>query len=156
MKKLDFYGVGPKIGIIALPYLAVSIIVTLLFPAVFTLGKTAKPYTFIAGAILLGAGLIFYFISVRLLLKGLKETRLVTTGTYRCSRNPLYAGLILGVIPGIALLMNSWVVLLTSLVGYLAFKRFIRGEYTEMESVFGEEYRAYCARTPEFFPWFGK
>lgn len=155
MTKLSFYGVGPKIGRLTLPYLAISIALTLIFPAIFTFGPAAEPYTLIAGAILLGAGLIFYFISVRLLLKGLKETRLVTTGTFRYSRNPLYAGLILGVIPAIALLMNSWAVLLTSVVAYLAFKRCIHGEYSEMESVFGEEYRSYCARTPEFFPWIG-
>ncbi|NCA75106.1 MAG: hypothetical protein EOM90_02115 [Alphaproteobacteria bacterium] len=46
----------------------------------------------------------------------------MTTGPYHYCRNPLYATIILLVIPGLALVVNSWLVLTASLVGYIAFK----------------------------------
>jgi protein-S-isoprenylcysteine O-methyltransferase Ste14 len=97
--------------------------------------------------------LILYGFTVRLLLKGLKETRLVTTGTYRYCQNPLYAFLILLVIPGLGLIMNSWLILTTSVIGYIVFRKFINSEYKEMTEVFGDEYLQYKERTPEFFPF---
>ena len=153
MKKLDFFGAGPKIGRIALPWLAATIILTLVFSAVFTFGLAAKPSLFIAGSIILAAGLILYAVTVRSLLKGLKETRLVTTGLYRVCQNPLYAVIMLLIIPGIALMMNSWIILTTPVAGYMVFRRYISQEYKEMTEVFGEDYIKYHERTPEFFPF---
>jgi protein-S-isoprenylcysteine O-methyltransferase Ste14 len=65
MAKLSFYGAGPKIGRVALPYLAITI------------------------------------------TWGIISPRLFTSGTYAFCRNPLYASIILLIIPGIALLSNS-------------------------------------------------
>ena len=153
MTKLTFFGVGPKIGIIALPYLTCSILLTLVFPDIFTFGEPTKSVFLIAGIILAAAGLIFYLVSARLLMGGLQNTRLVTTGPYRYCRNPLYAAIILLIIPGIGLIMNSWIILTTSIVGYLMFTRCIRGENDELDSFFGDEYRKYRKSTPEFFPF---
>ena len=153
MKKLDFFGSGPKIGRIALPYLAVTIALTLIFPTVFKFGEGLKNYMLIAGIVFLGLGLILYGLTVRSLLRGIKETRLVTTGLYRYCQNPLYAVIMLLIIPGIGFLMNSWLVLTTPILGYVIFKKFITQEYNEMTDVFGEEYKRYKERTPEFFPF---
>jgi len=38
MEKLTFFGVGPKIGRITLPYLVITILLTTFFPAIFTFG----------------------------------------------------------------------------------------------------------------------
>jgi protein-S-isoprenylcysteine O-methyltransferase Ste14 len=153
MKKLSFYGVGPKIGRFALPYLASSIALTIIFPTLFSFGEPVRNYLLIVGIILLAIGLILYGLTVRLLLQGLKETRLVMTGTYRYCQNPLYAFLILLVIPGLGLIMNSWLILTTTIIGYIVFKRFIGSEYKEMTEIFGDEYIQYKNRTPEFFPF---
>jgi len=48
--------------------------------------------------------------------------------------------------------MNSWLVLTTSLVGYVPLKLFIKTEYQELEKFFGEKYLKYKSETPEFFP----
>ena len=153
MKKLTFLGNGPKIGRIALPYLAIAITLTIIFPSLFTFGESARIFLMVIGIVILTAGLILYGLTVRLLLRGLKETRLVTTGTYRYCQNPLYATLILMVIPGVGLILNSWLILTASVIGYIVFKRVIHGEYEEMTEVFGEEYLEYQKRTPEFFPF---
>jgi protein-S-isoprenylcysteine O-methyltransferase Ste14 len=57
------------------------------------------------------------------------------------------------IIPALSLILNSWLVLTSSLVGYILFKIFIRTEYNELEKFFGEEYRRYRDTTPEFFPF---
>lgn len=151
MDKLNFFGVGPRIGAIALPWLFASILLSILFGETFAIPVNEK-LLFYAGLALLIAGLIFYFSTIPVLLKGLKETKLVTTGAFSLCCNPLYAAIILFIIPGIALMMNSWLVLSTSVVGYIAFKLFIKSEYQELEKFFGEEFKKYRSKTPEFFP----
>jgi protein-S-isoprenylcysteine O-methyltransferase Ste14 len=153
MEKLSFLGIGPKIARGALPFLAISICVTIIFPAIFTFGEAVRIPLMYIGIALLAIGLVFYASTVRQLLKGLKETRLMTTGAFCLCQNPLYASIILMIIPGLALLMNSWIILFTGIIGAILFKRNIASEYAELEKFFGEDYRKYRAQTPEFFPF---
>jgi protein-S-isoprenylcysteine O-methyltransferase Ste14 len=87
-----------------------------------------------------------------MLLKGLKETRLVTKGAFYLCQNPLYAAILLFILPALSLLLNSWLILTSSLVGYIMFKIYIKGEYKELETFFGNEYLKYKSETPEFLP----
>jgi protein-S-isoprenylcysteine O-methyltransferase Ste14 len=152
MEKLNFFGVGPKIGIILLPWLAVTIIISCIKKNLFSFTSGGGTILLIAGIILMAFGLIFYASTVRLLLKGLKETRLVTNGAFSLCQNPLYSSIILFIIPALSLLLNSWLILTTSITGYVLFKLFIRNEYNELEKFFGENYLRYKNETPEFFP----
>jgi protein-S-isoprenylcysteine O-methyltransferase Ste14 len=152
MEKLNFFGVGPKIGIILLPWLAVTIIISCIKKNLFSFTSGGGTILLIAGIILMAFGLIFYASTVRLLLKGLKETRLVTNGAFSLCQNPLYSSIILFIIPALSLLLNSWLILTTSITGYILFKLYIRNEYNELEKFFGENYLRYKNETPEFFP----
>ncbi len=78
--------------------------------------------------------------------------RLCTTGPFRFVRHPIYAGGILLAAPGVALMFNSWIVLLLPALMYIANSFLIRREETMMAAVFGEEYLRYAARTGRFFP----
>ena len=151
MTKLSFYGIGPKIGVILIPWLVITIVLSSI-SSYFVF--THEPHTNlqIAGSILLIVGLIFYFSSVRLLLKGLKSGKLVTSGTFGLCQNPLYVSIIFIIIPALSLLLNSWLVLTTCFVGFIPFKLFIKREYQDLEKFFGEEYLKYKRETPEFFP----
>jgi protein-S-isoprenylcysteine O-methyltransferase Ste14 len=156
MKKLNFLGIGPKIAVILLPWLAATIVLSCVHIDFFKFNREGSDALFIAGIVLLVIGLVFYISTARLLLKGLKETRLMTTGTYGLCQNPLYACLILMIIPSLSLLLNSWLILTSSIIGYFRFRRFIHQEYEELNGFFGEEYIQYKNRTPEFFPFPGK
>jgi protein-S-isoprenylcysteine O-methyltransferase Ste14 len=153
MNKLSFLGIGPKIAIVLLPWLAATIVLSR------TMNNLSKYTIFhsdillFAGITLLTGGLIFYFATVRMLLKGLKETILMTRGTYSLCQNPLYASLFLFIIPALSLILNSWLVITASVVGYILFKLFIKSEYRELEKFFGEDYLKYKNQTPEFFPF---
>jgi protein-S-isoprenylcysteine O-methyltransferase Ste14 len=153
MEKMNFFGAGPKIGRVILPWLALTIVLTLVKKEIFTFTSTGIEGLRLAGIIILGVGLLFYFVTVRGLLKGLKETKLVTTGGFFFCQSPLYASIILLVIPGIAFMMNSWLILSTTLLGYIMFKICIKNEYAELEKIFGEAWLKYKKETPEFFPF---
>ena len=72
---------------------------------------------------------------------------LVTSGPYRVSRNPMYAGVSIGV-AGIALVANTPWVLAALPPVWLALRRLvIDREEAYLERKFGEEYRAFKART---------
>lgn len=152
MDKLNFFGVGPKIGVVALPWLAVTIIFSTLLNGTFRYFDDSNNVLFYSGLVILVIGLAFYFATVPKLLKGIKESKLVTTGAFYLCCNPLYASIILLIMPAISLMMNSWLVLTTSIVAYTAFKIQIRKEYKEMETFFGKDYTNYRSSTPEFFP----
>lgn len=160
MKKLDFFGIGPKIGRIFIPWLVASIVISSISEN-FKLSEVRSFGLTISGVILLVIGLIFYFSSVRLLLRALKEGKLVTAGTFSLCQNPLYISFILFLIPASALLLNSWLVLTSGLAGFVLLKIYIGEEYRLLEGFFGDEYLKYKNETPEFIPlpfkkWFGK
>jgi protein-S-isoprenylcysteine O-methyltransferase Ste14 len=72
---------------------------------------------------------------------------LVTWGPYRVSRNPMYAGLS-GFTAGLALLANTLWILVALPFVWLALRRLVIGrEEAYLERRFGEEYRAFTART---------
>ncbi len=152
MKKLNYLGIGPKIGGPAIPLLAITIYFSLKYKSVFSIYTGDSKILIITGTILILTGLILYASTLPLLLKGLRETKLITYGAYALCKNPLYAAFILFLLPGIALLVNSWLILTVCVVGYLLFKINIKSEYIEMEKFFGDEYKKYSSATPELFP----
>jgi protein-S-isoprenylcysteine O-methyltransferase len=156
MPKLNFLGAGPKIASVLLPWLLTSIILSTHFRKMFSFTSEKSSLLFICGIILLVFGLIFYGSTVRLLLNGLKETRLVTNGAFSLCQNPLYSSIILFIIPALSLIINSWLVLTSSVAGYIIFKLVIKKEYIELEHFFGEDYIKYKNETPEFFPLISK
>jgi protein-S-isoprenylcysteine O-methyltransferase Ste14 len=153
MKKLNFFGVGPKIAIILLPWLAITITLSCINKSMFNFGHAGSKVLLIAGFILLAFGLVFYFSTVFLLLKGLKNTQLVTNGAFSLCQNPLYSAIVLFIIPSVSLILNSWFILTSACVGYILFKIYIKKEYAELEEFFGESYLNYKNTTPEFFPF---
>lgn len=161
MKKLNYLGIGPKIGGIGIPYLALTIFLSLKYKPFFSISATSQTFLVYFGLILVFAGLILYISTLPLLLRGLKEMKMITNGAFGLCRNPLYVSFILFLLPGIAFALNSWLVLTAAVLSYILFKINIKSEYLEMENFFGDEYRRYSSRTPEFFPlpfkkWFSK
>lgn len=153
MNKLNFFGIGPKIAIGLIPWLGASIVLSCRDITLFRYTNEKSNIVLYAGIVLMGTGLIFYLSTARMLLKGIKETKLMTGGPYRICQNPLYATICLLIIPALSLLLNSWLIITSSIVGYILFRSFIKSEYTELEKFFGEEYLKYRKSTPEFFPF---
>jgi protein-S-isoprenylcysteine O-methyltransferase Ste14 len=75
-----------------------------------------------------------------------KSTTVVTSGMFRLTRNPMYLGMVIGLI-GVAILLGSVVVWLPIPI-FIAIihSRFILREERFMEDLFGEQYLAYKRR----------
>ncbi len=78
--------------------------------------------------------------------------RLNKDGIYRMSRNPIYVGMICSQV-AVGVARRSIVTILLAPIGIaILHSKVIAVEESYLESVFGDEYRDYCAQVPR---WFG-
>ncbi|BAN90458.1 methyltransferase family protein [Aeropyrum camini] len=77
------------------------------------------------------------------------RSMLVTHGPYRCTRNPLYLG-VLTMMFGLGLIYGY--PLISTLLLYAWFTLVIRIEEKYMEDAYGEEFRRYALETPSLIP----
>jgi len=98
------------------------------------------------GLALMWTGLATFLLARTAVLPIRPATRLVTTGIYRFSRNPMYLGMTL-VYAGSALVIDSvWPLALLPLVLVLLVRFVIRLEERYLAARFGEAYEAYRRR----------
>ena len=82
-----------------------------------------------------------------------RPTTLVQTGIFRFVRHPGYTGLFLVTLGAVLLLRSVWGVVLTVTIYAAAIAVRIRREEALLTATFGDEYRAYAARTRRFIPY---
>lgn len=130
---------------------------TLLFAAILVLAATSRPraWSVAAGAVLVALGE-----SVRIWAAGHlhKTHKLITSGPYRWTRNPLYLGRLL-ILTGVGLMAwyGPWINLVVIGLGWLLFFAYYmprkeRIEPARLEQVHGEAYRRYFEAVPALFP----
>jgi protein-S-isoprenylcysteine O-methyltransferase Ste14 len=83
-----------------------------------------------------------------------KDATLTTAGPYAWTRNPLYLGsFLLGL--GFAIMSGSWIAAaLIILPSFVVYPNVIRSEEAHLARLFPEQFHAYCAAVPRFFPRF--
>jgi len=84
-------------------------------------------------------------------LSGTQVGNQVSTGVYRCSRNPQYTGLVL-TLYGLALARRSPRAAVLATAAAAAYRWWVPVEEAHLEATFGDDYRNYRARTPR---WLG-
>ena len=146
------WGIGSKIISVSIPYAVVAIIVSLFFPDYTRIDVIPYLWMASAGGVLIIMGVIFLVRAAREFTTGFNQCRLVTTGIYGHVRNPIYAAWIFFIIPGIGLVLNSWIVIMTALVAYVCFRCCIKEEEVVLEDAFGDEYRAYREHVGQLVP----
>jgi protein-S-isoprenylcysteine O-methyltransferase Ste14 len=80
---------------------------------------------------------------------GMEVGELRTSGLYRYSRNPQLVGSFFFIV-GYAMLWPSWQGALWASLWLVITHLMVQGEEMHLEKVFGDKYRAYCARTPRY------
>ncbi len=112
------------------------------------------------GLIWLALGVIFWLYSAADFLKHFKPGVLITGGAFALCRNPIYSSIIVFIIPSLALIFHSGLLLSIALVLYLGFKLTIHGETIVLRRFFGEQCELYERSVNEIFPFprylFGK
>ena len=101
----------------------------------------------ILGFMLIAGWICWHVWCLRTIRSWWQKDRLCTSGPYRFVRHPLYAGGVWLVGFGIALTLNSWILLLWPILGCFTMSMLVRKEEKMMVAVFGEEYQRYASRT---------
>lgn len=103
------------------------------------------------GSVAAGLGLMFWGIATfaaarTAVMPHLPARRLVTSGPYRFTRNPMYVGIVLAY-AGLAILIDTaWPLLLLPAVLLLLVLVVVRREERYLDRTFGDAYRAYRHR----------
>jgi len=142
-------GAGDVIIGITLPFALIGIIANIIFPQWFkmNIGMTG----IIIGAVILIFGVPFWLISVIQMLKYVPQNKLITKGAFRIMSHPIYTSVALLVIPGLTLVLDTWVGFGIGFILYIISRIFRVSEEKKLEDNFAEEYKAY--RSTVVIPW---
>ncbi len=141
--KMGIEGAGPKIMLPAIVVFAVTAWISYTYG--LTIPMSSEILTII-GLVLLVPGLIIWIWSMIAFLPAYFGDRLATGGPYAVMLNPVYSSWIVLVIPGIALLTGWWLLLLTSVVMYVAMLMSVHSEDDYLRQRFGKKYEEYRQR----------
>lgn len=151
-KKMTWGGIGVRMTAISLPYFILAFVLVFIRPEFLRMGFLSPLAAWITGGIVTAGGLLFLGWSVLGLRDGIIKQKLLTTGAYGLTRNPLYASWVFLIIPGLAFLFRSWLLLAGSVVVYVNFKLLIEEEYKVLRANFGRKFEKYAADVNELLP----
>lgn len=113
-----------------------------------------------AGVEAVGLALIVFCVVGRawcsLYIGGRKKAEIVSGGPYSLCRNPLYLFSFIGAFGMGAQTGSVVIAVLFVVIAVVVFYVTVRQEEIWLTTTFGDEYRAYCARTPRLWPRFSK
>ena len=150
---MTLFGCGPKLALLCLPYIILSLVVMYIYPEFFDLKFLDNIYARVSGYVWLVIGIVFWIYSAVYFLKYFKPGQLITNGPFGLCRNPIYSSIIVFIIPSLALVFHSGLTFTISLVLYIGFKISIHGETNVLRRIFGEEYDKYEKSVNEIIPF---
>ena len=143
-------GSGDKIWLFTLPFLAVGLVLNILFPAVFWVGGPSHVLRAIAYIVLI-PGVLIWLWSTALIATKARRGELITTGPYALVKHPIYTSVGLLVIPSFCLLLNTWLGVLVGIVLYIGARIYAPQEEIELSKTFGPAWDDYCRKVK--MPW---
>ncbi len=152
---MTLFGCGPKLALLCLPYIILSLVVMYIYPEFFDLKFLDNIYARVSGYVWLVIGIVFWIYSAVYFLKYFKPGQLITNGPFGLCRNPIYSSIIVFIIPSLALIFHSGLTFSISVVLYIGFKISIHGETNVLRRIFGEEYDIYEKSVNEIIPFPG-
>jgi protein-S-isoprenylcysteine O-methyltransferase Ste14 len=144
-KKMTAMGTGPATAVPAFTYLVLAIVLDCVLRPRFKLHasfETLLPW----GVALIVLGLVALGVSAVQMLRAFRRHDLATTGFYAIAPNPMFMSYVLFILPGLSLLLRSWLVLTSSLVFYVLIRVMSRPEEEWLKQEFGERYLEYRKR----------
>lgn len=90
--------------------------------------------------------------SVKSLPPAERGSKLCTSGAFRYVRHPLYAAFLSVFNFGLAIYLNSYIIVIWAVLLHPLWHYIVRDEERMMIGLFGEEYREYQKRTGRFLP----
>src|SRR5271157_1169319 len=120
--KMSIFGIGPKLAVITIFYAIIMFLVNGYSYIDFTINVIPKAVLMSLGIILIIIGFSLLGISFITVKKAYKEDYLCVKGIYSICRHPLYSAWIVFIVPGIVLILRSWILLTVPLVMYFVFR----------------------------------
>jgi protein-S-isoprenylcysteine O-methyltransferase Ste14 len=144
------FGIGPIGAVISCGLLTIAFWIDGLFRNV---AISENPSSIrVVGVALLAIGLGLHFWSMWTLRHWWVEDQLCTIGPFKWFRHPMYAAWISFILPAIALLFNSWIILFSVVLIHPLWHKLVIREERVMFDKFQNDYRAYAEITGRFFP----
>lgn len=148
----SLWGAGPRIVVPALLVQLGGAGLTLTWPGAFGMELLPHWGWALAGLCALLVGTLTVRTAWTVLKPGRIEGRLVTEGLYGVSRNPIYAGWILGILPGIAMCFASWPMLAGPVVAWALFRETVPTEEAFLSARYGADWERYALRVNRLWP----
>ncbi len=126
-----------------------------LVPGNHTLAFSVEAWQFWVGGILFDSGCLIAVFGVISFKKAQttvnpiepeQASKLVTSGIYRFTRNPMYLGFLLALLGWTVFCLNPYGLVFCALFVWLMNELQIKPEEAALQKLFGEEYRQYMAR----------
>jgi protein-S-isoprenylcysteine O-methyltransferase Ste14 len=136
-------GSGDRIGLIAIPVVAVGVLLNLAYPSLFRVGGPPAWLGAVSIVVLL-AGLVIWAWSAVLILRDVPRGRLITSGPYALMKHPLYTGVALLVVPWAGFLLDTWLGVAVGAAVYLGSRLFAPAEEAELSRTFGAAWDRYA------------
>lgn len=146
----ELLGSGAKIWKLILPYLALSLILNIIYPAFFSIGSSSKLLKNISEIILI-PGLIIWIWSGILIIINVPKNKLITNGPYAIAKHPIYNGVAILVFPWLGFIFNSWLGVIAGITLFLATKKFAPEEEKKLAENFGSKWEEYKKKV--LIPW---
>jgi protein-S-isoprenylcysteine O-methyltransferase Ste14 len=141
-KKMSVMGVGGKIVGVLMGAVAVTAGVSFLFQPFFRITEDYHRLA-IGAVVMIVVGFALNLVAAFEMLRAYGKGQLATGGFYALFLNPMYTFQILITVPGLFLLFNSWLVIISLIPTFIAFKVFVKEEEKCLEDKFGDQYREY-------------
>jgi len=151
---MSITGIGLKLAVMTMFYSILIFGLNDYYKIAFAINVIPHIVLIVIGAALLAVGIPFLIISIISIYKAYTMDFLCVTGIYSICRNPLYSAWIVFIIPGITLLLGSWILLSIPFVMYLIFRILIKQEESYLFIKFGEQYTDYKTKVSLLFPMF--
>ena len=138
-------GSGDRVGLFALPFLAIGLILNIAYPSWFGVGGPSNALRAISIAALI-PGVVIWAWSVVLIVRRVPRGELITSGPYAWVKHPLYTDVALLVLPWLGFLLDTWLGVVLGAALYVGSRRFAPAEEAELAETFGPAWDEYCRR----------
>ena len=152
-KDMNILGIGPLLAIVGIVMAAILALFARMVGWSPALPSPWREWAFGSGLILLAIGMYFWISAAICVRQAFGSHRLAQTGAFRFSRNPMYAGFIVFIIPGLAFVLNDLLLIAISLVMFVAFKMLVGQEERYLAEQFGAEFERYRKSVPQLIPF---
>lgn len=144
--KMTEMGVALQVAPPAFLYLGLAITASALFFPLFAYRSALSLPLIVIGSVWAAVGLSILLPCGVQVVAAFRKRQLITSGWFRIFLNPMYASYVLFLLPGLSLILDSWLVLTSSAAFFVLYRLFVGEEARYLAEIHGQRYAAYRAK----------